>query len=406
MTRLLTAAALAMATLPAAAAAPWQFSPAQIVAAPARDGVFHHLDSAGRRAIAAGPGAVALVYESNTGGRPEIYLALRRHSSGRFDAPRRLSGGDEAYEPVIIALDSGEFLAAWEEGGGVWARRASATDVGDAMRVAADAAQISLASDGLQVAAVWVQRRQRHTRVQHALLRVDDQRGLKVDTPRTVDRAPPAADQSYPAVALGPAGTVIAWEDRRHGHTVLYYSHAAPGGRFRAPIRLNEQPPQRSAAFGKGSGVARVALCVLDGRRVVAAWLDKRDFTSGYDSYAAYSRDGGRRFGPNLALQDDFAAGISQWHIAVAGNRRGRLAFVWHDERDGHGDVWLTWPTGTGFSDDLAVPDAAGAQRHRSQPVLAMDADGDLHLAWEERDPDGKSSRIVYAHGRRLIAAP
>ncbi|HEX9627058.1 MAG TPA: hypothetical protein VGA00_08990 [Acidiferrobacterales bacterium] len=386
---------------PVAADAPWRFAAPVVVAAPARDAVFHHLDSAGRRALAAGRDAVAVVYESNASGRPEVCAALRGHRAERFGAPRRISGGGDAFEPVIVALDAGGFVAAWEEGGAVWARRVAPDSPGPATRLAADAAQISLAAAGADIAAVWAERHDGRARIVHSRLRVDRRGAMTVGSPRAVDTDPPAADQAYPAVALGRGGTVVAWEDRRHGHTVLYYSHAAPGKRFRPPQRLNELPAERAAIYGKGSGVARVVLTALDGRRVAAAWLDKRDFTSGYTPYAAFSDDGGRRFGANRAMPDAFAAGVSQWHVAVAGNRRGRVAFVWHDERDGHGDLWLSWPAAQEFSEDLAVPDAAGPERHRSQPVLAMDADGDLHLAWEERDAEGGSNRIVYAHGRR-----
>ena len=95
---------------------------------------------------------------------------------------------------------------------------------------------------------------------------------------------------------------------------------------------------------------------------MVAVWLDKRDFLSGYDVYAAFSSDGGRSFGRNLKVQDGFGENIAQWHAAVAANNQGRVVAVWDDDRDGNSDIWLANWTGKGYSDNVAVPAASGAR--------------------------------------------
>jgi hypothetical protein len=71
------------------------------------------------------------------------------------------------------------------------------------------------------------------------------------------------------------------------------------------------------------------------GPRIAAVWLDKRDFLSGYDVYAALTEPGSLRFAKDAKAQDSFGDAIAQWHAAVAGNARGELVIAWDDDRDG-----------------------------------------------------------------------
>lgn len=189
-----------------------------------------------------------------------------------------------------------------------------------------------------------------------------------------MDTQPATADQLYPSVAVTDAGAVVVWEDRRNGHTVLYYSHTGDNRRFSAPKRLNERGPSRSGgAYGKGTGVARVALATHGKNAVTAVWLDKRDFEGGYDVYGAVSRDGGRSFGKNQKLQDQFGDIYGQWHAAIAGHASGLRAAVWDDDRDDTSDLWLAWPTADGGANtwrcrSRAVPANRPNRAWRSTP--------------------------------------
>jgi hypothetical protein len=219
---------------------------------------------------------------------------------------------------------------------------------------------------------------------------------LKIEYSVPLEDALPIDDQAYPALAVSADGGVTAvWEDRRKKHTMMLAAHSADGRKFTAPYRLIDRPQVRTIDLGAGMGSMRPALAACGAACLVAVWLDKRDFLSGYDVYAAFSHDGGRSFGKNLKVQDSFGDNMAQWHPAVAASQNGRVAVAWDDERDGSADLWLSDWNGDGFSDDFAVPSASGPGAH-SDPVIHLDAAGTLHVAWLERTEAG-STRLRYA---------
>jgi hypothetical protein len=194
---------------------------------------------------------------------------------------------------------------------------------------------------------------------------------------------------------------MLAWEDRRHGHTVIYSSRME-GGAWNAPFRISQNPTGKAQGtdLGRGTGAMRPSLAAYDGNSLAAVWLDKRDFLSGYDVYAALSTDDGKTYGKNLKAQDNFGDTYAQWHASAAGNGKGDLVIAWDDDRDGTPDIWLTWLTSNGFAENVAPAVAAGSG-NQTDPVLALDEVGNLHLVWMERDAEGLS-RIRYVVGVKV----
>lgn len=394
MTRLL-AGLWALCALPAAAAS-WEFS-APIEVSPEQSGVFHQLDGSGRKHIAVSGDTVAIVWEESHAGATQVNAAFKSLPDPVFHVVRASDGAGGV--PAVAAIGGGRFVLAWEQDGEVWTRTAEAAALGPPQRLAAKAAQPSLAALDGKLVAVWSEEINRHPRIRLARLKVEGQAVRLSGAARDVDRAPPAAEQLYPDVALTPAGVTVAWEDRRRGHTVLLYAFSKDGRRFGRPAILNKQPPKRSEVYGKGTGVARVVLARHDARGVTAAWLDKRNFLEGYDVYAAFARDGAR-FGKNQQVQDEFGNAFSQWHAALAADAAGRVAVMWDDDRDGSADLWLAWPTAAGrWSENLAVPGASGDGQQAS-PAIAFDAAGDLHCVWVERADPESPTRLRYVVGK------
>lgn len=379
--------------------AEWAFADFEAVSGEPQEKLFPHLESAGRNNLAASGDRLAVVWEDNRDGNPQVYAALRRLDRPGFTAPLRLSAGKEAYEPVVVGLGNGRFLAAFEQDGQVVARVFGAETQGALTLLDTGAsAQISLTTTGKRIHAAWGRRDGRFLRLVSAPLTVD---GLHVrsGSARAVDVSPAQDEQLYASLAATARGYAIAWEDRRAGHTRLMTATSSDGEKWSAPQPLNEIPHGGSAAelgLGRGPGVTRVSIAG-DGAAVVAAvWMDKRDFLSGYDIYAAVSTDYGQSFGANEKAQDAFAAEKPQWHPAVTVTPHGVVA-AWDDPRDDTPDIWLSTRHGEqGWSDDFTLPGAAGPG-NQDNPVLLWH-DGRLHLAWVHKDEHG--AQVRYAQAR------
>lgn len=384
------------------AAAPWEFGEPVTVAAP-KKGVFHHLEAAGRRSIAVSSGTVAIAWEDNRDGVPRTYAAFRFPGLQGL-AEQRLSGTHAAYEPVVTALSGGQFLFGWEEDGAVWMRTGGPNGLGAPLRLShAEASQITLAAGEAGVFAAWAERTDEHTSIQLARLDPGSIGAVPTAMPGYRVTAPPTQDQSYPALAVLKSVVVVAWEDRRAGHTVLLYSRTRDGRKFSSPQILNEQPPRRSQAVGRGgTGAARVALTRLNVERAAAVWLDKREFEGGYDVYAALSDGDGAHFGRNEKVQDEFGNNIGQWHATIAGHPDGLLAVAWDDDRDGNPDIWLSWRTASGWSGDLAVPGGAGPGPDTS-PAITLDKNGNLFLVWVTQQNANSPTQLRYLEGKRIM---
>jgi hypothetical protein len=370
----------------------------------AGEGVFHHLESAGRRNLAASDTLVGVAWEDERDGTPRIYLARKGLAAPAFGEEVRVSGPGEAFEPSLAALPGDRFALAWEEDGQVQARLVGPAGPGPLLRLGGAGDQAHLAPAGGDLVALWAEREGPFGRIRMARLGAGDGLALRLRGGCPVDPSPPAADQLYPAAGVVDGRVVAAWEDRRPGHTIIMAAASEPlaaagaGCRFGAPRRISDDPPGPQMPYGKGHGVSRVAVGAYGAQGLLAAWADKRHFRHGYDIYGADYAPG-RGFGPNERIQDDFGELARQWHAAVAGHPGGRLVVAWDDDREGTADLMLSWREAGGWSDDAPVPGASGPGE-QAHPAVALDAAGNLHLAWVEREaPDG-ATRLRYLFGR------
>ena len=401
---------LGLLAIPPAIAASWLFGDKITVAQTSKPRTFHHVESSGRKNIAVSGDTVGVIWEDNRSGVPQVYVAFKPIQSSAFESPWRASDAPPrahtlaAYEPVIVALGGGRFLMAWEQSSGVWVRSGGPQGLDPAVKLgSAEAGQITLATGARGTYAAWTQPHGRHRQIVVAPITLRGPgKAVCAGAARPVDPAPPADEQLYPALAVTTKGVTVAWEDRRHGHTVLLTSFAEHGKAFAAATELNEVV-QKSATYGRGSGVTRATLAVFGADQVGAAWMDKRNFSTAYDIYGAISRDGGRRFGKNEMVQDSFGENFSQWHPAISGAADGTLAVAWDDDRDGSSDIQLSWRTADGWSEDLAVPPASGTGE-QVHPAVALDSRGNLHLIWLDYLEKGQPTRIFYVMGKRTEA--
>ncbi|MCU0936902.1 MAG: hypothetical protein MUF66_12790 [Gammaproteobacteria bacterium] len=375
------------------------------------DRVFHHLGGSGRSHVAAVGGTVAVAWEDSRSGKSEVYTATMRDGEGRFAREERLSTGGEAFEPAVAALGDGRFLVAWEEGGRTWLRVMGPAGPGPVAPLGTPGSrQATLAAGGPGTAhAAWVEAAAAGQRVLYARIQADGGTGgPSVSAPTPVDPVPAPVYQAYPGVAgLADGAALVAWEDRRHGHTRIYVTRAAADGTVGPARWINEYraPPAEGGETAKlGSGVMRPVLASAD--RVLATWLDKRDIGAGYAVWGATSRDGGASFGANEKIQDDSGGSdaVPHWNLTTAGHPGGMVVVAWDDAREAWsdpeetGDVYLTWNAGGGWSGDRVVKPASGPGR-QAQPSVALDEAGHLHLVWVEQAGFTSPTRLWYARG-------
>jgi hypothetical protein len=370
---------------------------------------FIHLDSSGRRSIAVSRSGnktvVAVTWEDNRSKKAVVYVSYLIDSAKAFSKPVALSGSQAAYEPGITALPNGRFLVGWEENRKIRLRVVSPKQMGKTIQLRSNnAKQLCLGSDGnRRVAAVWTEatgkpgatkHKRRFYQVMFAEL---DAKNLSVSkkSVRPVDNTKNRRDQLYPALALSQKGVVVGWEDRRHGSTRMHYSYADHGKTFSSYQWINALPRNPKIKFGKGLGAMRMGFDT-DGKNFVAAvWLDKREFSGGYDVYAAFSNNNGKQFGKNRITQDMLGANMPQWHAAIAVNPKNKqVVSIWDDKRDDTADIWYSVYQKDRWSDDYTIPGGSGEGK-QSNPSLAFDANGVLHIVWLDKRKDTMSLRYI-----------
>lgn len=360
----------------------------------AQQGVFHHLEASGRSSMAVSADRVAITWEDNSSGVPQVYVAFKDKHAAQFSKPLLVSEAGPAYEPAI-ALANGQFIVGWEAQDQLWLRvvepqkRGKLTALGQTR-----SRQLTFAPTTEQHAMLaWSELNGDYYQIQTAELRLQ-QGTIKLSMQRAVDVTTDRKQQLYPTLAVTKKGTVVGWEDRRQGATRIFTAFAPKGKPFQPYQLLNDFRYSRIQQFGRGTGAMRIVLSSDLNNQVIAVWLDKRDFEQGYDVYAAYSQDGGQSFGSDEKVQDPLGDSTPQWHATIAMNQNGQTIAAWDDTRDGTPDIWYSLRQSGKWSNDEVWPegDGAGAQ---TLPVLVFEQQT-LHLAWLHRQ--GTFSAIRYTH--------
>ena len=390
--------ALCLAAGIATAADRWQFESRIAVSGAPSAQVYHHLDGAGRKHIAVSSSSVGVAWEDNRDASPQIYAVSKSMGSADFPDSIRVSDGGEAFEPSIAGLGDGRFVLAWEQDGRVLAAAMDERNIGPRLQLAAaPSGHAGLAVHAGLVFACWRERRDGLWFIRVARLGMAASGALQLESSAPIETGGVETPVQYPSLAVNEAGIVVAWEDRRAGHTRLLFSHAE----LAAPVfgqaqDLNEYYSARNI-YDKGSGVARVSLASFAADEIVAAWMDKRRGGAGYGIFAALGS--GALFGPNEKVHG--AEGDRQPHYnpATAGNPAGDLVVAWDDFRRGDADIWLSAYDDLAWSEDVSPPPAAGPGEQTS-PAVALDASGALHLLWIERAATDAPSRLWYSLGR------
>ena len=361
---------------------------------------FIHLNSGGRRLIATSDNTVAVVWEDNRSGLPAIYISYLLPDYRQFTPAQIISGKIAAYEPVIIGLKGRRFLVGWEESDRVWSRVMSpGKDNTKSMPMTEMSSRhINMAAmpDG-NTAAVWITTKGKDYTIQYSSLEIKGQL-ITQTKPVPVDKSKDRKAQLYPVVELTKRGSVVVWEDRRQGATRIFAAFAPQHKSFEPYQLVNEFTPSPKTALGKGTGAMRAALTSDKNKTVTVAWMDKRNWRSGYDVFADTSTDGGKTFNKDEIVQDTFGENVPQWHASITMNNKDNIiAVAWDDTRNDNPDIFYSLRVNNQWSEDYELPGAAkpGAQTH---PSIVFDDKGMLHAIWLDKASERK--RLMYTRSK------
>ncbi len=396
--RLIVATTLLLLSSVAQPTERWQFNQKMAVGGGVREDVFHHLEGVGRKHIAVSANRVALVWEDDSSGNPQVYLAQKSFDSAAFSAPTRVSDGGEGYQPAVAGIGAGRFIVVYEQDAAVYAQIWSAQGAGTALKLSeSGATQAGIAANDGNVLVVWREKHQAVYGLRVARLSVNHQ-VLTIQGVIHQVEEPLETPMLMPAIALSGGVVCIAWEDRRAGHTRLLYSYSdLTDIRFTPPENLNEFYTNRNE-YDKGNGAARVSIAALGEDEVLAAWMDKRRGATGYGIFSALGSEGGASFGPNEKVHSRHGDKQPHYNPAVAGNAAGVFVVAWDDFRNGDLDIWLSsYNEDDEWSTDYSPPPASGAGE-QSHASITLDEQGGLHLLWVEREHSLAATRLWYGY--------
>ncbi len=396
----------------------------------------------------------------------------------RFEAAVRVSGAESTpatqQAPRIAVRGKRVFVTWHEESGGlpnVFLAVSSdgGASFGPPVRVsdnpAGTVAELhpAIATRGRRVAVVWQEFQQgRNDDAGRIRLAYFDARGRKRGNDVRVDDHP-TSGKWLPAIAVSGSRPVVAWIDERDAGPEgqpfehVYAARALPGGTAFAPaVRVDAGDPVPLATHQDNKWAPTIAAA---GRRVWIGWSDFRNYN--WDVFLARSDDRGATFGANVRVDDfpdfervherpalaasrdgivhavwtdlrareadtnvfyarsaDLGATFSanrqvddsrvgfdpdvdtptnQWHPALALDRT-RLFVAWQDDRLGNNDVFFTTSTdgGDSFAAAERVDDTGTGTSAQTRPSLAIGGRGGrrrCYVAWED---DRNGDRDVY----------
>jgi len=400
--RLFVAIVFSLLTIVSSAESDWQWSQKITIGNAPEDGVFHHLDGSGRKHIAVSGDQITVVWEDDSSGSPQIYLATKTIDQQQFNLAVKLSNGSEAYEPSITGMGDSSFFIVYEEDGLVYSRFLSKEGLGKAVKLSTEKAHLAsspgIAGQEDRAYAIWREKYQTGYRLIITTLAVENNQFI-VGKSHSVENHPLQTPVLKPVIAKAASTVFVAWEDRREGHTRLLFSHAdATELQFSDPENLNEFFTARNE-YDKGSGVTRLSMTAVGEDEVLASWMDKRRGGVGYGIFASFGSADDESFGPNEKVHGETGDLQPHYNPSVTGNSAGDFIVAWDDFRSGNLDIWLSrYNENDEWSDDYspAVATGLGEQSHVS---VLLDENGGLHLVWISREETTSATRLWYSYG-------
>ena len=199
---------------------------------------------------------------------------------------------------------------------------------------------------------------------------------------RVDDTGASSSAQCIPSIAIDKNGDIyVAWYDNRGGNPDIYFAKSTDGGAtFGANVRVDDTGVSSSAQ-------AKPDITVDKNGDVYIAWHDKRN--GNHDIYFSKSTDGGATFGANVRVDDSGSLYRVQIDPSIAVDDSGDIYIAWHDYRRRSHDIYFAKSTdgGATFGVNVRV-DRSPSDSFQLDPSLAMDKNGNIHIAWHDKRND------------------
>ena len=191
-----------------------------------------------------------------------------------------------------------------------------------------------------------------------------------------------------PHAVLGPGGQVlVVWgEVAPDGAADVFFASVREGLAEMRPVRVNSR--RGTAVAGRQVGPR---MAVTSGGRIFVTWVDRQRDPSG-DILLSVSDDGGLTFSPAICVNDDPGlAGQEYQDITVLTD--GTVALSWLDERDAADDnknqkqLYFVSSTdgGRSFGPNLALTSSPQGVCPCCRPGLVAFPSGSLHVVYRDR---------------------
>lgn len=367
-------------------------------------------DLAGARqstpALVADPGGAlhaAWVDERLDGAGDAVYYARLPAGAGRWEANRRVRGGDDTArraDPALTVDSFGGVHLVWTEtrdgdpdiyhsllevGSQLWSASVRVNDDrGHAVQWSPAIAPDLYGS----VHVVWADQRSGGSDIYHARRLPDGSWSASTRVNNPIE-----GDQRTPALTATKSGDLFAvWEDTRMGKSDIFASRLPPGGDVWWPNgmldRAGGRGLQRSPAIGSDSS-----------GQVHALWVDE-GAGGGGGLRAATLIDPNRFWEPDRAIYQPTLG--SMLSVAVAGGPGGRVLAVWGETRPDENRLYsgIIAPE-TPFTP--ARVDASPVVGRSEAPKAAIDAGSRAHVLWHG---DDRAGQFDILHAQADLGAP
>lgn len=337
-------------------------------------------------------GVPVVAWEAHRGGATGAsYVAAARFVGGAWSMPVQVNSGTRrASQPALSSGPAGTFIA-WSDGrsgardSDIYAARWNGAGWTES-RVTSDSARQSapaIAVGASQARIAWLDERGGAPAIYSAWWDGAAWGGAQLSS----DAIPRAANQRFPAIESALGGTYAAFVDMRQGPATV------PLARLEGAANPPSWTLVSALPTGHDLQTQPVGLAATPDA-LHAAWVERTDAQGDTIIHASYSTNGWSQ--PRVLSSNPPGQTHGRNTLALAGSAGGMIAATWlQDSGNNTQQLFAAWLKDGAWSAQTAILPVP-KDMWNANAVPAIDAAGQLHVAWGESDVNGRG-RIMLA---------